>query len=181
MFAQILAIHREWLRHPIHGVNALLPAVPTAAILPATPSVALITDEATDPAVAIGELPRTLPVLAWTMEPWQPQPADQAQDVGDGFCGLALRYGVSETNAAHATRWAGDTLRAATWSLRRFYYGSAPEVLAARQDAEQTFGLQVITAGTMLVQPAFQAKEGALITGLLSIQRLQYRDLAFTA
>lgn len=177
MFNEALRMHAAWLNHPQHGVNALLPSVPrylgTDGLeeSPPTPALALITDETQHPAVANGLLPAQLPALALTLDVGDAAADQQVQDVGDGEFGLILRYAVRTADAAVGTRWAGYSMRAVVWSLRRLYQEMVPEALAARE----IHGIQLVQAGRILWEPRFQPVGDAHVSGALKVT-LTYRD-----
>lgn len=177
MFNEALRMHTAWLTHPQHGVNALLPSVPkylgTDGLeeSPVVPPLALITDETVHPAVAYGLLPAQLPALALTLDIGDATEDQQVSDMGDGTFDVILRYAVREADAAVGTRWAGYSMRAVIWSLRRLYQEMIPAALAARE----INGIQLVRAGPIAWQPRFQPVEHAHVSGALRVT-VTYRD-----
>lgn len=177
MFNEALRMHTAWLKHETHGVNAMLALVPRylgeddLEEAPAVPDVALITDETVNTKVAMGLVPKELPALLLTLDIGDAAEDQQAEDMGDGQFGVILRYCVKEEHAAVATRWAGYTLRATVWSLRRLYQ----EMVSGASEAREANGVQLIRAGKILWEPRYQPVGDGHVSGALKIT-IDYRD-----
>lgn len=179
MLNELLQVHRDWLKHETHGVNAMLALVPKDAALEAklpTPAVRSITTESEDELTAMGLVPHDVPGLMLTAEVGEVSDDQQVQDVGDGVISLMIRYAVRSSEAAVGTRWAGYALRAVTWSLRRLYHDPVPESAAAR--SRNGIDFYQMTAITWV--PTWQQISDVHVTCTLKLT-VWYRDTGLAA
>lgn len=149
----------DWLAGTTSGVNAKLDTLDYDGADPAPTDVATIADETRNQAVARERLPTPLPCLALSVERFR-QDGEVRTTVRDGSVTVLIRYGVSNSNTATATRDGYYTMRAVVESLRELH---KPANVASRTRN----GRCLLACEELEFVPLYQALEDGQVTAAL--------------
>jgi hypothetical protein len=152
----------DWLNDPVNGVNALLPATPVDAGDSVPANLASIVDATRDFLAARGRLPANLPGIAIVPLPIENLSPHITTTDAEADVHLAIRLGMTKTQADQGFRDSSYYLRTILRSLRRLNANFDHSKLTRN-------GIYLEGASEMSAIQLFDPIEDTVITGAILI------------